>query len=187
RPRLRTDGRGSPRSCPTREGRAGGARPPSTPTEPRAPHVGRLCSATVRPLRVGGVLGRMKILMLSQFFAPVAGGEERVVEDLSRELLARGHEVAVGTLRLDGTAPNEDKAGVRVPRVESFFGRFGQIYEESDRRHLPPAPDPQVVAGLRRVLAAEQPDVVHAHNWIVHSYLPRRRRDGPPLALSLHD
>ena len=129
----------------------------------------------------------MKILMLSQFFAPVAGGEERVVEDLSRELLARGHEVAVGTLRLDGTAPNEDKDGVRVHRVESFFGRFGQIYEESDRRHLPPAPDPQVVAGLRRVLAAEQPDVVHAHNWIVHSYLPRRRRDGPPLALSLHD
>jgi glycosyltransferase involved in cell wall biosynthesis len=29
--------------------------------------------------------------------------------------------------------------------------------------------------------------VVHAHNWLIHSYLPLDRRSGPALALSMHD
>ena len=41
----------------------------------------------------------MRILMVTQFYAPTVGGQERVVEDLSRELIARGHHVAVVTLR----------------------------------------------------------------------------------------
>ena len=32
-----------------------------------------------------------------------------------------------------------------------------------------------------------QPDVVHAHNWLVHSYLPLERRAGAAFVLSLHD
>lgn len=125
--------------------------------------------------------------MLSQFFAPVTGGVERVVQDLSVELLRRGHEVAVATLRVDGAAPAEDVDGVRIHRVDSLFGRFGRLYADKERRHLPPGPDPKVVSGLRRVLAKEKPDIVHAHNWIVHSYLPRARSNRPPLVLSLHD
>ena len=40
--------------------------------------------------------------MLAQSYAPIVGGEERVVEDLSRELVARGHDVSVATLRQPG-------------------------------------------------------------------------------------
>ena len=40
---------------------------------------------------------------------------------------------------------------------------------------------------LRRVLRRERPEVVHAHNWIVHSYLPLARGAHSALALSLHD
>ena len=40
----------------------------------------------------------MRILMLAQFYAPIIGGEERVVQDLSQELASRGHSVAVTTL-----------------------------------------------------------------------------------------
>jgi len=40
---------------------------------------------------------------------------------------------------------------------------------------------------LREVVRAERPDVVHAHNWIVHSYLRLRRRIPAALVLSLHD
>jgi hypothetical protein len=42
--------------------------------------------------------------MVSQFFAPVRGGEERMVEDLSNELRSRGHDVAVAT-----TTPPTDR------------------------------------------------------------------------------
>jgi glycosyltransferase involved in cell wall biosynthesis len=129
----------------------------------------------------------MRILMLTQFFAPIVGGEERAVQDLSTELAARGHEVTVATLRLDGTAASEEIQGVRIVRLDSFFGRFGPAFKEPQRRHLPPAPDPEVRAGLRRILAEVRPDIVHAHNWIVHSVPPARRRNDAPLVLSLHD
>ena len=42
-------------------------------------------------------------------------------------------------------------------------------------------------AGLRALLREERPDVVHAHNWLVNSYLPLARRAAPPLVLTLHD
>ena len=125
--------------------------------------------------------------MLSQFFAPIVGGEERAVEDLATELAARGHEVAVATLRAEDTPRREEIAGVRVHRVDGLGARLGLLFAESARRHLPPAPDPQVVAGLRLVLSEEKPQVVHAHNWIVHSFLPLKRRSEVPLVLSLHD
>jgi glycosyltransferase involved in cell wall biosynthesis len=125
--------------------------------------------------------------MLSQFAAPVHGGEERSVEALSRHLASRGHDVTIATLRIGGAPAREDVDGVHIRRLESLFGRFSGAFEDPERRHLPPLPDPQVTAGLRRVLAEVGPDVVHAHNWIVHSYLPLHRRNGPPLVLSLHD
>ena len=37
------------------------------------------------------------------------------------------------------------------------------------------------------MLREERPDVVHAHNWILHSYLPLERRFDAGLVLSLHD
>ncbi len=129
----------------------------------------------------------MKILMLTQFYAPVVGGEERAVEDISAELVARGHDVSIATLRLPGVSRGDLVNGVRVHQLDSFFGRFTSAFAESDRRHLPPIPDPHVDAGLRRLIAAEKPDVVHAHNWIVHSVPAGSRRGSAPLVLSLHD
>jgi hypothetical protein len=30
-------------------------------------------------------------------------------------------------------------------------------------------------------------DIVHAHNWIVYSYLPVKRWAGVPLVVTMHD
>jgi glycosyltransferase involved in cell wall biosynthesis len=125
--------------------------------------------------------------MLTQFYAPVVGGEERAVHGLSTALAGRGHDVAIGTLRLDGTPAREEYDGIRVHRVDSLFGRLTPAFKERDRRHLPPLRDPQVAAGLRRIVAEEKPDVLHAHNWIVHSAPSAERDSGLPLVLSLHD
>ena len=40
---------------------------------------------------------------------------------------------------------------------------------------------------LRRVLALEKPDIVHGHDWLIHSFLPLKRRGGPGLVVTLHD
>lgn len=129
----------------------------------------------------------VRILMLAQTYAPVVGGEERLVEDLGRELVRRGHEVAVATLRQPNGEPPQSVDGVRMHLLDSTVHGIPGLPTLDDRNYAPPGPDPRIVRGLRRVLGEERPDVVHAHNWLVDSYLPLARRVAVPLILSLHD
>jgi glycosyltransferase involved in cell wall biosynthesis len=129
----------------------------------------------------------MKILMLTQSYRPIVGGEERIVEDLASELTDRGHDVAIATLGQPGAKKPEDSGGVRVHALRSSASRLPVKHRDSERRHAPPAPDPETVIDLRRVLKQEQPDLVHAHNWLVHSYLPLHHTSGAALVLTLHD
>lgn len=125
--------------------------------------------------------------MLAQSFAPIVGGEERVVEELSRELVARGHRVSIATLQQPGDITPSEVAGAQVHTLRSTSYRITRSTQDAERRHAPPAPDPETVLDLQRVLRRERPQVVHAHNWIVHSYLPLAREAHSALALSLHD
>ena len=130
----------------------------------------------------------MRILMVAQFYPPIVGGEEHVVEALAIELADRGHDVAIATIQHGELPRREDVAGVRVYRLRSAASSLGFLYSDgNDRLHAPPGPDPALTWQLRRVLDIERPDIVHAHNWMVHSYLPLKRSAGAPLVLSLHD
>jgi glycosyltransferase involved in cell wall biosynthesis len=126
-------------------------------------------------------------MMLAQSFAPIVGGEERVVEDLTRELVARGHDVSIATLQQPGDVAPGEVAGARVHTLRSTSYRVTRGHQDTERRHAPPGPDPETVLDLRRVLRRERPQIVHAHNWIVHSYLPLARASQSALVLSLHD
>jgi glycosyltransferase involved in cell wall biosynthesis len=108
------------------------------------------------------------------------------VRNLSRGLVARGHEVSVVTMSADATASHQIEDGVSVHRVRSSTQRISALMP-SGRPYLPPAPDPDVVAALRRTVADERPDVIHAHNWAVASYVPLKRAYGPRLVMTLHD
>jgi glycosyltransferase involved in cell wall biosynthesis len=134
----------------------------------------------------------MRVLLLAQFFPPHIGGEERHVLNLSTALAARGHQVAVATQLAPDTEPHEVlPSGVRVHRFRSTVMKVPGLHSDTGRPHHAPVPDPLVVRALRRVVDAEDPQVVHAHNWIVNSAvaLPRshrgHRRFG--LVLTLHD
>ena len=125
--------------------------------------------------------------MLAQFYAPIVGGEERMTESLAVALARRGHDVAVATLGQEGQDTGEVRDGVRVIRLGGLAQRVPALFSDSGRRHAPPAPDPATVLALRRVLASERPDIVHAHNWLAHAYLPLRRSSAAAYVLSLHD
>lgn len=130
----------------------------------------------------------MRILMLTQFYPPVSGGEERHVHTLSGALHARGHEVAVAMLWRKGLSDfEEDDNGVRLYRVRGLMQRIPGIYSEHERPHSPPLPDPEATLALRQVIKRERPDIIHAHNWLVHSFLPLKVAHGPKLVLTLHD
>jgi len=129
----------------------------------------------------------LRILLLSQFYPPIVGGEERHVRNLAAALAERGNQVAVATLWYPGAEKFERDGAVTVYRLRGTLQRLSWLFAESERRHAPPFPDPELVLGLRRVIANEQPDVVHAHNWLVASFLPIKRHYRLPLVVTMHD
>ncbi|WP_420135227.1 glycosyltransferase family 4 protein [Rhodopseudomonas sp.] len=129
----------------------------------------------------------MRILLLSQFYPPVIGGEERHVRNLGAALAQRGHQVSVGTSAHHGSSDIEMDGNVRVHRLRGTLQRFAGLHADADRPHAPPFPDPELMLALRRLIAVEQPDVVHAHNWIYASLLPLKAIGGPPLVITMHD
>jgi glycosyltransferase involved in cell wall biosynthesis len=128
-----------------------------------------------------------RILMLSQFYPPIIGGEERHVKVLSEALAARGHDVAVATTQPGAEPCYEARGGVSIHRMSGTLRRGRFIFADSQRRHVPPFPDPELVYQLSEIIRVEKPDIIHAHNWLVHSYLPLQVLDRRPLVLSLHD
>lgn len=129
----------------------------------------------------------MRILMLAQFYPPTIGGEERFVADLSADLAERGHTVSVATLWHKGNKQFEVNRGVRIHRIKGSMQRIGVLFSENDRQYAPPFPDPEAAWALQKVVKEEQPDVIHAHNWIVHSYTPLKALNKARLVVTLND
>ena len=129
----------------------------------------------------------MKIVMLAQFYPPIIGGEERHVADLSIELAARGHDVSVVTLWYKGMPEFEIDQNVRIYRIRGTMQRMGMLFSENERRYAPPFPDPELLLAIRRIVLKEQPDIVHAHNWLVHSFTPLKTWSKAKFVVSLHD
>ena len=129
----------------------------------------------------------MRILMLTDLYPPLIGGLEQHVRNLSGALVARGHEVAVVTLHQEGLATFEIDQGARVYRVRGTAQRLGALFSDGGRRFAPPLPDPETMLALRAIIRRERPEIIHGHNWLIHSALPLKRWSGAKLVASLHE
>lgn len=129
----------------------------------------------------------MRILMLTQFYPPIIGGEEQHVRNLGGALVARGHHVSVATVHSPGTPEFDVDNGVRVYRIRGTMQRVERLFTDAGRAFAPPFPDPEFVRSLCRVIATERPEIVHAHNWLIHSFLPLKAWSKAKLVLTLHD
>jgi glycosyltransferase involved in cell wall biosynthesis len=125
--------------------------------------------------------------MLAQFYPPSIGGEERHVRNLSIELAARGHDVTLATLWHQGLEEYEIDQGVRIYRIRAAVQRMSILFSEQSRQHAPPFPDPEALGALQRIIQRERPEIVHAHNWIVHSFVPLKCWSKARLIVTLHD
>lgn len=128
----------------------------------------------------------MRILLLAQFYPPLIGGIERHVRNLGQALAARGHQVAVATNWHKGQPDFEMDGDVRVHRIRGTMRRMGFLFSISDQ-HSPPFPDPEATLALRKIVEIEKPEIVHAHNWILYSFLPIKRWSGAKFLVSLHN
>jgi len=129
----------------------------------------------------------MRILLLAQFYPPTIGGEERHVRNLALALAQRGHRVSVATLLHGDAPPVEMDQGVRVHRMRGTMQRVSALFTEQDRQYAPPFPDPELLLALRQIILTERPDIIHAHNWIVHSMTPLKTWSKAKLVITLHD
>ena len=129
----------------------------------------------------------MRILLLAQFYPPVIGGEERHVRNLAAALAARGHEVSVATQASRDDAGSSLDGAVRVHRLRGTLRRLSALFSDPERAFAPPIPDPEMTLALRQVIARERPNIIHAHNWILHSFLPLRPFTRAPFVVTMHD
>ena len=129
----------------------------------------------------------MRILMLTQFYPPIIGGEERHVKNLSAHLAARGHTVSVATILHKDMQPFEMDGSVRVHRIRSTMQRAKFLFSEDVRFHAPSFPDPELTSSLDDIIKQEKPDVIHAHNWLIYSFLPLKPHANAKLVLTVHD
>ncbi|MDY7087921.1 MAG: glycosyltransferase family 4 protein [Actinomycetota bacterium] len=131
----------------------------------------------------------MRILHLSNLYAPVIGGLERSIATSSEELVRRGHEVTVLTLATPLAAHDEEIGGVRVKRVRSVANTLlpGMNADPGKPFH-PTTADPLTTAAIRKALREGRYDLVHSHDWMMYSYLPLRfGRGGLPHVHTAHD
>lgn len=131
----------------------------------------------------------MKILHLSNLYAPVIGGLERSIATSSEELVRRGHQVTVLTLATPAAAHDEQINGVRVRRVRSVANTvLPGLNRDPGKPFHPTVADPLTTAAIARVLRTERFDLVHSHDWLMYSYLPlHSSRIGRPHVHTAHD
>jgi len=116
----------------------------------------------------------VRIVQVSPFFSPHAGGVESHVRSLAREFAAEGHEVTVVTSRYDRRLPVEESMeGYRVLRTRSLGVLFRTPLDW----------------GTGRAVRDLQADVVHMHYPPpLTSYFATRalRRTRVPICLTYH-
>ena len=109
------------------------------------------------------------------------------MQTLSRGLASRGHEVVVVAQTADGSATRvEADHEVKVFRLQGSTKCLRRFYRQPEMLYHLPIPDPVVARQLKRILKREAPDIVHAHSWMMYSYLPVHTR-GTRVVVTAHD
>lgn len=138
----------------------------------------------------------MKVAFVNTLYKPnEIGGAERAVRTLAEAVVARGHEAVVISLEPSGTASERVIDGVKVyyvPLANIHWPHLPQAQRPPWRSalwHLIDAYNPIMGARVRKILAAERPDVVETNNLQGFSVSVWRaaQRLGIPVVQVLHD
>lgn len=105
----------------------------------------------------------MKILQVIPYFC--FGGAETMCENLTYQLLKRGHQVTVASLFTEHTPISRrmEEAGVRIVYLDKHMGQ-----------------DISMIPKLTRLMREQKPDVVHTHLNVIKYAVPAARLAGVP-------
>jgi glycosyltransferase involved in cell wall biosynthesis len=129
----------------------------------------------------------MNVLFVSDVYPPIIGGAELQTQMLARKFNQRGHTVSVATSWQPTHTEYEEENGLKIFRLKGLSSMVPWFSVNPNRRHHPPFPDPATVIGLRRVLRAVEPDVVHSYGWISYSLATALVGSKTPLILAMRE
>jgi glycosyltransferase involved in cell wall biosynthesis len=129
----------------------------------------------------------MRILIATDHFPPFIGGAHRQAQLIARAMVERGHEVTVATPWHGGLPLAEEDRGVKVRRVRQLRTAIPALVRDERQRHQPPFPDPVTAAGLRKLIAEFEPEIIHAYGWLAFSVAVALGRKQIPMLISARD
>jgi glycogen(starch) synthase len=129
----------------------------------------------------------MRVLLVTQFYPPVAGGQEQHVRNLANALVERGHRAEVVTIAVAEPAGTSIEEGVPVHRIRTTAQHLPWLYTDPVRPHSMPIVDPGFRSAIARILRAGNFDVLHAHDWSIGSAIGPAAQAGVPVVLTQHD
>jgi glycosyltransferase involved in cell wall biosynthesis len=96
--------------------------------------------------------------------------------------------VCVVTLWNEGLPEFEMDDGVEVYRIKGTLHRArDMLYSHPGKLYAPPFPDPELMLKLWSIVNRKRPQIVHAHNWLLHSFIPLKKWSGAKLVVTLQD
>jgi glycosyltransferase involved in cell wall biosynthesis len=129
----------------------------------------------------------MRILLATDHYPPFIGGAHRQAQLLANGMVKRGHGVDVVTPWHGGLPSFELEKEVLVHRVRQVRTALPPLVRDPEQRHQPPFPDPVTIAGLRRLIARVEPDLIHAYGWLAFSVATALGRRRIPMLISARD
>jgi glycosyltransferase involved in cell wall biosynthesis len=129
----------------------------------------------------------LNILLISDVYPPVIGGAELQTQLLAKKLSERGNIVNIATSWQPGLSDREDEAGARIHRIKGLSLMVPWFSSNPNKRHHPPLPDPATVAGLRKVIKAVQPQIVHTYGWMIYSAAIALMGTSIPLVIAMRE
>jgi glycosyltransferase involved in cell wall biosynthesis len=129
----------------------------------------------------------VRVLMVTQFYPPILGGQEVHVRHLAHALVDSGHHVEVVTIATDGPGGTTLDGALPVHHIRTTAQRLPRVYAESDRPHAMPIMDPGFRSAITRLLDTGKFEIVHAHDWSVASVIGPAHHAGVPVVLTQHE
>jgi glycosyltransferase involved in cell wall biosynthesis len=129
----------------------------------------------------------MRIVIATDHYPPFIGGAHRQAHLLAHGMSERGHTITVATPWHGGLPRVARDGAVTIHRLRQLRTAIPALVRDRRQRHQPPFSDPVTVRDLRRVIAAAEPDVVHAYGWLAFSVATALGRRRIPLLLSARD
>lgn len=116
----------------------------------------------------------MRILMMTNTYAPVIGGIEASIHSFCEQFRKMGHKVVIVAPTFDGMKENEEDI-VRLPAIQNFL-------KEDVSLNLP------IPLFLSNFTKKFQPDIVHSHHffWVGDVALRLARQQHIPLVFTHH-